>query len=294
MPNMSLEDTVACNLSLNPYAPECAPPWFTAAGTPDYCSSIYSCPSTVPPGNTPFGYQFPRTGNAHIGLAIRGYPLFWPDVREYFGVELIDTLKANHIYHAEFYVSLANTCRFATDAIGAHFSDTSTANPNAPHLWIPLIPQIINQQGNILSDTMNWMLVSDTFVAHGGEKFMTIGNFFNDSNTAIVTVYPNNPYLSIYYFVDDISVTDITTGIAENNFSNSVTVYPDPVSDFLSINSIVDRSEVLITDVSGKVIYLEKDVKSNLKIDCRKWMQGIYFASIMNVRGRMVKKIIKF
>ncbi|MEO5571509.1 MAG: T9SS type A sorting domain-containing protein [Bacteroidia bacterium] len=292
---MSFEDTIACSLTLKPYAPECAPPWYTTRGSPDYCSTNYSCPATVPPNNVPFGYQYPRTGDAHIGLLIRGYPIFNPNVREYFGVELIDTLKANRIYRTEFYVSLANTCRYATDAIGAHFSDTSTANPNAPHLWIPLIPQIVNQPGNILSDTMNWVLVSDTFVAQGGEKYMTIGNFFNDSNTAFINTYPNNPYLSIYYFIDDVSVVDITTGIQENNVSSLVTIYPNPVIESLTVSSIFIFSEILITDISGKVIYSnnKKAVSKNLKIDSSNWKQGIYFISIVTEKGRTIKKIAK-
>src|SRR5688572_6373176 len=86
----SFKDTITCSLSTFPYAVECAPPWYTASVTPDYGSSTYSCASIIPPNNAlAFGYQYPRTGNSHIGCGIWLYPLFLPNRREYFGAELI-------------------------------------------------------------------------------------------------------------------------------------------------------------------------------------------------------------
>jgi hypothetical protein len=296
VPNPSFEDTISCALSTNPYAPECATPWYTSGGTPDYCSITYSCASTFPPLNPPFGFQYPRTGDAHIGIPIFTDSPLYPNHREYFGVELSDALIANHLYHVSFYVSLANQCRFATDDIGAFFSDTSTSNPNGPHLLIPKItPQITNQPGNLLSDTMNWMLVSDTFIAQGGEKFMTIGNFLHDSITTFSNAYPNNPYLSIYFFVDDVSVEDITVGIEDVQYNNFIAIYPSPATQYFTVKSSLRFTEVLITDVLGRVIYRKKNqlVSDYNIIECSNWHEGIYLLTVISGNEINNKKVVK-
>jgi len=56
----------------------------------------------------------------------------------------------------------------------------STRNLYFPVLLIPYIPQIENEDGKILSDTLNWMPVRGIFQAKGKEQYLIIGNFRND------------------------------------------------------------------------------------------------------------------
>jgi hypothetical protein len=50
------------------------------------------------------------------------------------------------------------------------------------------------------------LAASWTYTAVGGERYFTIGNFYNNANTTIVNVGPSslNPYA--YYYIDDISI----------------------------------------------------------------------------------------
>jgi len=63
------------------------------------------------------------------------------------------------------------------------------------------------------------MLVQDTFIAQGGEDYLTIGNFNITSNSDTVKVYnmgfgTNNSIA--YYYIDGVSVYDVTSGSCNN------------------------------------------------------------------------------
>jgi outer membrane protein OmpA-like peptidoglycan-associated protein len=68
-------------------------------------------------------------------------------------------------------------------------------------------PQVLNPVSAPLTDTKNWQCVTGTFVAEGGEQFITIGNF----NTAERSGYVEPDSLTrllpgAYYYIDDIFV----------------------------------------------------------------------------------------
>jgi hypothetical protein len=69
---------------------------------------------------------------------------------------------------------------------------------------------------SIIRDTVNWVEIQGTFLASGGEKFITIGNFYADSNTLYDSVTNNFNGYSYYYF-DDISIYQKTTANAGND-----------------------------------------------------------------------------
>ncbi len=69
-----------------------------------------------------------------------------------------------------------------------------------------IVPQIQNSTGNIISDTLNWTLVTGTFVANGNEKHCVIGNFKSDANTNKVLINTTNlPFIFADCAIDDVS-----------------------------------------------------------------------------------------
>ncbi len=154
------------------------PPWYSpSTGSPD-------CFKTCSPGinyQVPqnwFGFQYPRTG---IGYALIGcrkfHPDYWKDYREYLQVKLISPLQANRQYYAEFYISLIDTAIYTVDRIGLFFSDTVIFLPLGVTDPLPFVPQITNPEYNYITDDTNWVKISGIYTAHGGEQFITIGNF---------------------------------------------------------------------------------------------------------------------
>ena len=69
-------------------------------------------------------------------------------------------------------------------------------------------PQVVNDYDRVLDDTKAWMQISGVFTAKGGERFMTIGNFYPASQSNVVDL-DSLTYLlpGAYYYIDDVSVT---------------------------------------------------------------------------------------
>jgi hypothetical protein len=179
------------------------------------CANEFHHPNreTTIPSNA-FGYQFPHKGLAFITF----FPYTnWNDgesYREYLKGMLRDTLVAGKRYGIQYYISKTeswNYYRFCFSNMGFYFSDTSFFYNNSEVL--PLIPQYRNDSLNTLSDTLGWQKVEGSFIASGGEKYFTIGNFDDNGHTKIFDCFGNGADLTaptgeIAYFIDDVSVID--------------------------------------------------------------------------------------
>lgn len=162
----------------------------------DYMNSCHTGPIVGVPSNV-FGTQAARTGNGYIHL-ICGAPNSG-DYREYAQCQLTSPLAAGVTYDVQFYVSRTDGER-AVAQIGAYFSTTaiSSTTSNA----FNLVPQV--ESSTLITDTSNWVLISGSFMASGGEQYLTIGNLRNAANTTISNVGSGHNWAS-YYF-EDVSV----------------------------------------------------------------------------------------
>lgn len=183
--------------------------WFQAnSGTSDYfnsCSTniFYSTP------NNYFGVQSPRSGQSYTGITTYGFMI--NDWREYLESGLKDTLKKNKKYCISFNISLSEYSRFRTNNLGVVLTkDTLKLSYSLP-------PTFLNQTTAInstliIGDTTSWSQIQGVYIANGHEKFITIGNFYNDINTIKSQVKPlisPNSENGAYYYIDDISVIEI-------------------------------------------------------------------------------------
>ena len=292
--NPSFEDTIACPTTTA--IPMQCEYWYTAnIGSPDYFSEqpdIFCGTSPVPLSNA--GYQYARTGIAYVGLGTFVSSIFPNGInrREYIGGELSDTLKQGHEYCVSFYISVAEELKYVTDGIGLYLSIDSavdyTINTN-----LPFVPQISNPSGNIIYDTLNWVQISGTYIANGGEKYFTIGNFKDDANTLIDSINNNVPqsrYVS-YLFIDDVSVIDCTVGISEvNNNKDIGRLYPNPARTTVYYESELNDNEnglLELYDMLGNKLsaYTLNHGKNKITIGTSGYARGVYMVKV-NVTDR--------
>jgi hypothetical protein len=293
--NYSFEDTIPSTANPNCGGPEAAYPWFTPSlGSSDYWSMYYYCSGSW----GLFGHQIPKTGFAYCGFSTYDKsPL--PNYREYIEGIFIDTMLANHDYCISFYVSLANISKLVTDRIGAYISvdslyDHSTNQP------LSVIPQIANPIGNLIADTLNWVLISGNYTAQGGERYITIGNFYSDIATTVDSVQ-GGIYKMAYYYVDDVSVIDCTVGIEDiKNNKIDFTLFPIPATQFITLNinsPLNNKIDLTISDIYGKKSYTDNfnTTKNSFmqKINISNLSEGMYFVKINNGKEISVKKFIK-
>jgi len=120
------------------------------------------------------------------------------------------------------YVNLINADKYTTDRIGMALTSNSFACNQAMPMPqtiapLPIVPQVVNTLGSFITDTLNWMEVSGTFIASGTEAYLTIGNFYDDANTATSIVNAGANYFVIYLLIDDVSVEEVFPAKAKND-----------------------------------------------------------------------------
>jgi hypothetical protein len=189
--------------------------------SPDYYNSCASLSTDVSVPQNLAGSQSPNSGNAYAGFIVYAWTVANNlNAREFIQSQLTDTLEAGKAYCLSMNVSLADSMYFAISNIGAHLS-SSAINPillSPPHL-ASYIPQVKNASGNILINKTNWTKIEGSFTAVGNEQFITIGNFDFDNQTDTQRVSPGNDpnWRQSYYYIDDISLEEITPGDAGPN-----------------------------------------------------------------------------
>ena len=238
VPNYSFENINQCPDMVNYGSVDlCLVSWTDPTnGTSDcYNTCVVALPfSAIPSHNNGYGYQYPKTGNGYAGIFVyQGTSMY----REYIHSQLLDSLKQDSCYYMEFYVNKMNKARYSVN-IGCFISDTTIDNNYGPWFLLNYIPQIEQPNASILIDTLNWVRINGTYKANGGEQFITIGNFNNNTTIDTLTVGDtgNN---SAYYYVEDVVLKLIPTNIsfadAGNNQSilqgDSIQIGNNPLSD---------------------------------------------------------------
>lgn len=248
VPNPSFEDTLVCpytngQITATEY-------WLNVFGSCDYfheCSVDWGVPENYG------GSQDAQDGSAYVGLSIWAEPFH--NAHEFIGVSLLAPLDSGAKYFIGFNLSLADTVMYGVSNVGALLTMESPEwDVNA---LLSLTPQMSLDSGQHVSNSEGWVSIEGTMIANGGEQFLTIGNFDDDSLVDTVLVNGQSVLNQAYYYLDSVYVVKDTTyhiGLAEYDLID-VSVYPNPASDVVSIE-LETRGDHLyeISDLSGRTL----------------------------------------
>jgi len=209
VPNPSFEVYTTCPAGGGSGGAMLCPPWISPIGDCDYFNSCAISPFYGVPINIT-GYQEARTGSAYPG----GHFFYNGNYREYLQAPLLQTLQAGHCYKVGFYLNLANNSCGINHA-GVLLTSTPVANP------INMTPQV-DWSGSYFSDTASWVFVFGYVTAIGNEAYITLGNFYNNSETSIDPEC-TTPGLS-YYFFEDAIVEEVAPEMIEVEVDGPVSV----------------------------------------------------------------------
>jgi hypothetical protein len=296
VPNGSFEDFLACPDTAESITS--AKFWLNPTGyTPDYFNACDSAYITTGnwwdlnrgiPYNTE-GTQIARTGNAYAGLITAD---IGQNEREYIQVELTDSLLSGYTYYVEFFVSAGDSSQYTANNIGAYFSTTPVSSNNT--YVLPFIPQIENNAStNPLDDRYGWTKVSGSFVAQGGEKYLTIGNFKDDASTDTTSSF-NSPQWSLYsyHYIDDVSVLDMFPNSVQKNGHSYVSVFPNPSNGIFHVYSAKQIESFLVYSSLGQLIFTQFPEEVNFKVDLSTLSEGVYFILFKINNSIITNKII--
>ncbi len=265
--------------------------WFDptgdAEGSPDYFNVCGSGLVEVPSNFA--GFQQPRSGTGYVGLTAYSTPWIF-EFREYVEVRLAAPLTQDSCYRFSMHVSLARAGTFATESLGAYFSDTAitgVTNDDA----LPFAPQVVNSTGFIL-DTLGWTEVAGTFIAEGGEEFVTIGNFLGDTTLSLALIDSALDYHVIYFYIDDVSLVPIScsVGIVEGSDTGATLVFPNPTSGQLRIAGVKPCTQVAVLDLSGRVVLQHRMVQDQL--DLSSLADGVYLLRRQGEQEAFVSRVV--
>ncbi|MEZ4923533.1 MAG: gliding motility-associated C-terminal domain-containing protein [Crocinitomicaceae bacterium] len=200
IPNGSFEENSSCPDNISQL--EKAQPWKSVSiyTTPDYFNACGISPNITVPSNYN-GYQQAQDGNGYAGIYC--YTSFGSEYREYIYIKISEELKSNVCYTISFYLNLSDNSNGYLDQFGIGFSNSQPLDPNGFH-FVPEFEILAN--GNF-EDSNNWITVSESYVAQGGEKYLILGCFEDDLNIKLLVKNPGQDS-TCYYYVDNVKMTE--------------------------------------------------------------------------------------
>jgi outer membrane protein OmpA-like peptidoglycan-associated protein len=176
-------------------------------GTPDY---FHSCSAKMAGDRNMFGGQMPFDGDAFAGVV--AFSPSQRNYREYLQTRLTRPLKQGEWICATVRVSPADLNRFYVGGLGMYFSAEPWKDDKS--LVKQATPQVMNPMLHVLDNSEEWVEISDAFEAHGGEEYLSIGNFLSDREMRVLR---KNKILAegavnewSYFFVDGVSVIAVS------------------------------------------------------------------------------------
>lgn len=204
-------------------------------GSADYFNKCGSRECSVPLNK--LGEQTPHEGDGYCGIYCSKN-----DYREYLQTRLRRKLRAGDSIRLTFYASLSEQSSGAIATLGGLFTKESISD-TVRYLFMqreqseiasgvyqtiarPYLPQVYNPQNIPLSNTHDWQQISGTFVAHGGEQYVTLGNFFTAENSGYVEPDSLTKLLSgAYYYIDDVTIECLNCTQPETDDMNVDSIY---------------------------------------------------------------------
>ncbi|MBK9638300.1 MAG: T9SS type A sorting domain-containing protein [Bacteroidetes bacterium] len=292
VPNPSFEDTVSCPLGLDNMQEVLG--WTSFGNSADYFNGC-SISMNVP--NTPFGFQSSHSGNAFCGVINywKGNSFLTNNYREFIGVQLVNSLQVGTKYYFSFYAVSAqsNSIGYFSNNIGLRFFTNSYSKTNPA----PLDNFAHIKLDTLLTDTVNWLKISGSFIADSSYQYVSIGNFYDYLNTDTL-VYLTFPQCA-YSYIDDVCVStdslynETWTGL-QNIEPSEVQIFPNPVQDYFQFKSIHKIDEIIIYDSRGRWIKSELVNSTEGRINMGSISDGIYVALFRKEKSISVHKFLKF
>lgn len=209
-------------------------------GTPDFFNAFGTGGTAWP--NTYAGDVVPHSGNSLAGFITNNF--FSPDFREYISYQLGSTMVPGQNYTISFWLTNGSGNFYGgrgTNNIGVAL--TVDQPSQIQHEPLAIVPQL--EITTIVHNTV-WQQYSFTFTATNAFRYVTIGNFRNDANTAFQTF--TSGYGLAFYFIDNIGVSEVgalnaeTIALAQIENENSLELSWDMPNDANGSSFVLERS----------------------------------------------------
>lgn len=194
--------------------------WYSPTkGTPDYFNKCSKFNVSVPVNF--MGHMFAKHGNAYVGILLAEQPERVAlkkkpyNEREYIQTKLSIALKKDSSYFVRIFYSVASHSIYSVNSLGVCLT---ADNPKGKRV-LKCEPIVLKDTATVETEAAEWIELSDTIKASGGEQILTIGNFLDDCSIKYqklddsqfrhsVQVTMNDNRFA-YYWIDEVLVLPI-------------------------------------------------------------------------------------
>ena len=207
-----------------------------------------------------YGKEFAKDGQNYAGILVYSYNNKKP--RTYLQSKLVKPLASGLEYCVTIHVSLADLSKYAIDNIGIHFSDEQiTLDKKGDIIFsnkAELSAVVSNEKSKIYKARYKWETICGIYQADGKERYITIGNFFNNKDTDYekltkIDSFPGTQLAEAYYYVDKVEIK----------------LVEDPTS--CNCNDVAKKKRESV------IYHLDVDVDESLPMSVKLKKNAIYF-----------------
>ncbi len=173
---------------------------------------------------------------------------------------------------------------WATTINGCDDSPTVTALPDLVEERWPSTVELIEYDCHICNNTKLYRIVN------GGLSWPS-GNGWIDNGAVSANLDVDASKLIAEFFECSVSDSINTSALEVEAGNKRVSVFPNPVTDVLSINTTLNINQVEILNAMGKTVFAEKQPNPSISID--DLPSGVYFLRIATDEGISFARIIK-
>ncbi|MBN1990982.1 MAG: hypothetical protein JW783_16380 [Bacteroidales bacterium] len=265
--NGSFEEYYKCPQSFtSSYTKKFLPSWrMPTKGTPDFFNKCSKVDAGVPQNF--MGSIHAQQGESYVGLVLLDTPTGVRkeiNYREYLQTQLKQPLFEGKKYRLRFYYALAQNSTYSINRIGVFVSN----------LMVEAKKGVLNVKPQLEVDSLvfpaaqgEWVEFNQVFTAKGGERYLTIGNFYPDSKTTyasnnldgLPTVLQKKVLTNkvAYYYIDNVSL-ELTPEDEPNELVPFSTFKHFSKYHIDSVFSMSQRGEAFILDELYFVAYENK------------------------------------
>ena len=104
-----------------------------------------------------------------------------------------------------------------------------------------------------------------------------------------------HPYTGVSYYrlkqTDFNGEFDYSKIVSIRNIDHQISIYPNPIKDWIYIENLNFEAEIKVYDINGKLIY----TGNTAKIDVSEWARGVYQLKLLNTSSKEMKmyKLVK-
>ena len=225
----------------------------------DLFSSSISGDISVP--RNIYGKEFAKDGQNYAGILCYSYNNKKP--RTYLQTKLVKPLASGLEYCVTVHVSLADLSKYAIDNIGIHFSDEQiTLDKKGDIIFsnkAELSAVLSNYKRKIYKARYKWETICGIYQADGKERYITIGNFFNNKDTDYekltkIDTFPGTQLAEAYYYIDKVEV-ELLEDPSSCNCNDAVKKKRESVIYHLDVD--VDESLPMSVKLKKNAIYFD-------------------------------------